>query len=43
MARKLSERPGVTLAELRQAVDAFAVLVEDSGGAEATLRRLVRR
>ncbi len=38
--RKLSERPGVTLAELRQALDAFAVLVEDADGAEASLRRL---
>jgi len=41
--RKLLERPGVTLAELRQALDAFAVLVEDADGAEATLRRLAGR
>ena len=38
--RKLLERPGVTLAELREALDAFAVLVEDVNGAEAALRRL---
>ncbi|MEJ7656895.1 MAG: hypothetical protein WKF33_07685 [Thermoleophilaceae bacterium] len=38
--RKLLERPGVTLAELRQALDAFAALVEDADAAEATLRRL---
>ncbi len=38
--RKLAERPDVTLAELRQALDAFAVLVEDADGAEASLRRL---
>ena len=38
--RKLLERPGVTLAQLREALDAFAVLVEDADGAEASLRRL---
>jgi len=41
--RKLLERPGVTLAELRQALDAFAVLLEDADGAEATLRRIAQR
>jgi hypothetical protein len=30
----------VTLAEVRQALDAFAALVEDSDRAEATLRHL---
>ena len=39
--RKLLERPGVTLAELRQALDAFAVLVEEPDRAEANLRRLI--
>ena len=39
--RKLLERPDVTLAELRQALDAFAVLVEEPDQAEATLHRLV--
>ena len=38
--RKLLERPGVTLAELRQALDAFAVIVEEPDSAEVTLRRL---
>jgi hypothetical protein len=37
--RKLLERPDATLAELRQALDAFAVLVEEPDAAEATLRR----
>ncbi len=41
--KKLLERPGVTLAEVRRALDAFAVLVEDPEAAEATLRRLVER
>ena len=39
--RKLLKRPGVTLAELRKALDAFAVLVEESEAAEARSRRLV--
>ena len=38
--RKLLERPGVTLAQVRQALDAFAALVEDADSAEASLRRL---
>jgi hypothetical protein len=38
--RKLLERPGVTLAELREALDAFAVLVDEPERAEAWLRRL---
>ena len=38
--RKLLERPGVTLAELREALDACVVLVEDADSAEASLRRL---
>jgi hypothetical protein len=38
--RKLLERPGVTLSDLRKALDAFAVLVEEPDGAEAVLRRL---
>ena len=37
---KLLERPGVTLAELREALDAFVVLAEDADGAEAALRHL---
>ena len=41
--RKLLERPDVTLADLRQALDAFAVLVEDTDRAEASLRRLAGR
>ena len=41
--RKLLDRPGVTLAELRQALDAFAALVEDGDRAEATLARLADR
>jgi hypothetical protein len=39
--RKLLERPGVTLAELRLALDAFAVLIDEPEAAEAKLRRLV--
>jgi len=41
--RKLLERPGVTLTELREALDAFAVLVEEPAGAEARLRKLATR
>lgn len=41
--RKFLERPDVTLPELRQALDAFAVIVEDADGAEASLRRLADR
>jgi len=41
--RLLLERPGVTLAELQHALDAFAVLVEQPDDAEAKLRRLVER
>jgi hypothetical protein len=43
MARKLLERPGVTLPELRQALDAFAVLVEDGDRAQATLTQLAEK
>jgi hypothetical protein len=39
--RKLLERPDVTLAELREALDAFAVLIEEPDAAEARLYRLV--
>jgi len=38
--RKLLERPGVRLADVRQALDAFALLVEDAASAEATLTEL---
>ncbi len=41
--RKLLERPGVTLAELREALDAFAVLVEEPDGAKEVLRPLAER
>jgi len=34
---------GVTLAQLRGAVDAFTVLVEEPDGAEARLRQLIER
>ena len=38
--RKLLDRPGVRLADVRQALDAFALLVEDAASAEATLTEL---
>jgi len=38
--RKLLGRPGVRLADVRQALDAFALLVEDAASAEATLTEL---
>ena len=38
--KDLLERPGVTLAGLRDALDTFAVLVEERDVAEGTLRRL---
>ena len=40
LGRSCLERRDVTLAEVREALDAFAVIVEEPDGAEATLRRL---
>jgi hypothetical protein len=40
LGRLCLERRDVTLAEVREALDAFAVIVEEPDGAEATLRRL---
>lgn len=40
LGRYCLERRGVTLAQVREVLDAFAVLVEDRDGAEANLRRL---
>ena len=41
--RKLLERPVVTLGELREARDAFTMLIDDPDEAEVALRRLVGR
>ncbi len=41
--RKFLERPDATLPELRQALDAFAVLVQEPDAAGAALRRLADR
>jgi len=37
---KLLERPDVTLAQAREALDAFSLVVEDDETAEARLRRI---
>ncbi len=41
--RKLLERPAVTLTEPRQALDAFAAIIENPASAEATLARLAKK
>ncbi len=41
--RMLLQRPGVTLTELRRALDAFSTIVEDPDAAEAALARIVER
>ncbi|CAA9489836.1 MAG: hypothetical protein AVDCRST_MAG45-682 [uncultured Solirubrobacterales bacterium] len=41
LGRFCLERRDVTLAQVREALDAFAVLVEEPDAAEARLRRLV--
>jgi hypothetical protein len=43
LGRLCLERRDVTLTQVRQALDAFAVLVEDPEAAEAALRRLAER
>ena len=43
LGRLCLERRDVTLAELREALDAFVVLVEEPDAAEAVLRRLADR
>ena len=43
LGRFCLERRDVTLAQVREALDAFAVLVEEPEAAEAALRRLVQR